>query len=152
VIDVRHEAPDSPASQALFAEYMELVAERAGQDLEGAEHIFATTNVFSGPGAAWLVMYDDEQPVACGGLRPLSPAVGEIKRMFVTAQSRRRGYGSRMLAALEGVGRAAGQARIRLLSTELLPEALELYRKNGYTIVSSHMEDDHRDYWLEKPL
>jgi hypothetical protein len=57
-----------------------------------------------------------------------------------------------MLAALEGVARAAGQARIRLLSTELLAEALELYRKNGYTIVSSHMEEDHRDYWLEKQL
>jgi GNAT superfamily N-acetyltransferase len=152
VIDIRHEAPDAPAARALFAEYMELVAERAGQDLETAEHIFATTDVFNGPGAAWLVIYDDDQPVACGGLRPLSPAVGEIKRMFVTARSRRRGYGSRLLAELEGIARDAGQARIRLLSTELLPEALELYRKNGYTIVSSHIEDDHRDYWLEKPL
>jgi hypothetical protein len=43
-------------------------------------------------------------------------------------------------------------ARIRLLSTELLPEALELYRKTGYAIVSSHIEDDHTDYWLEKAL
>jgi GNAT superfamily N-acetyltransferase len=152
VIDVRREAPSAPAARALFAEYMELVAERAGQDLAGAEHIFATTDVFSGPGAAWLVIYDDDQPVACGGLRPLSPDVGEIKRMFVTARARRRGYGSRLLAELEGIARDAGQARIRLLSTELLPEALELYRKNGYTIVSTHIEDDHRDYWLEKPL
>jgi GNAT superfamily N-acetyltransferase len=152
VIDVRQEAPDAPAARALFAEYMDLVAERAGQDLEGAEHIFATTDVFAGPGAAWLVIYDDDRPVACGGLRPLSPDVGEIKRMFVTARARRRGYGSRLLAELEGIARDAGQARIRLLSTELLPEALELYRKNGYTIVSTHTEDDHRDYWLEKPL
>jgi GNAT superfamily N-acetyltransferase len=152
VIDIRHEAPDSPAARALFAEYMELVAERAGQSLEGAEHIFATSDAFNGPGAAWIVIYDDGEPVACGGLRPLSPGVGEIKRMFVTARSRRRGYGSRLLAELEGIARDAGQARIRLLSTELLPEALALYRKNGYTIVSSHMQDDHRDYWLEKPL
>ena len=152
MIDVRHEPPDSPAAQALFAEYMDLVAERAGKVLEGAEHIFATPEAFSDPGASWIVMYDDGRPVACGGLRPLSPEVGEIKRMFVTAQSRRRGYGSRLLAELEGIGRAAGQARIRLLSTELLPEAVELYRRNGYRVVSSHIEDDHRDYWLEKPL
>jgi GNAT superfamily N-acetyltransferase len=152
VIEVRHEAPDAPAAQALFAEYMELVADRAGQSLEGAEHIFATTDVFGGPGAAWIVLYDDGAPVACGGLRPLSPEVGEIKRMFVTARSRRRGYGSRLLAELERIARDAGQERIRLLSTELLPEALALYRKNGYTIVSSHIQDDHRDYWLEKPL
>ena len=152
MIDVRHEAPDSAAARALFAEYMELVAERAGKTLEGAEHIFATPEVFSGPGAAWIVLYDDDQPVACGGLRPLAPGVGEIKRMFVTARSRRRGYGSRLLAELEGLARDAGQARIRLLSTELLPEALELYRKHGYAIVSSHIEDGHRDYWLEKAL
>jgi GNAT superfamily N-acetyltransferase len=152
VIEVRHEAPDAPAARALFAEYMQLVAERAGESLEGAEHIFATADVFNGPGAAWIVLYDDGAPVACGGLRPLSPAVGEIKRMFVTARSRRRGYGSRLLAELEGIARDAGQQRIRLLSTELLPEALALYRKNGYTIVSSHVQDGHRDYWLEKPL
>jgi GNAT superfamily N-acetyltransferase len=72
--------------------------------------------------------------------------------MFVTARSRRRGYGSRLLAELEGIARDAGQARIRLLSTELLPEALELYRRHGYAIVSSHIEDGHRDYWLEKAL
>jgi GNAT superfamily N-acetyltransferase len=151
VIDVRREAPDSPASRALFAEYMDLVAERAGQDFDAAEHIFATTDVFSGPGGAWLVMYD-ERPVACGGLRRLSPDVGEIKRMFVTAPARRRGYAGRLLAELEAIARAAGQARIRLLSTELLPEAVALYRKHGYAIVSTHTEQGHRDYWLEKPL
>lgn len=152
MIDVRHEAPDSEAAQALFAEYMELVAERAGKTLESAEHIFATPEVFTGAGAAWLVLYDDDRPVACGGLRPLAPEVGEIKRMFVTARARRRGYGSRLLAELESIARDAGQARIRLLSTELLPEALELYRTNGYAIVSTHIEDGHRDYWLEKAL
>ena len=151
MIDVRHEAPDSPASQALFGEYMDLVSERAGENFDSAEHIFATTDVFSGPGGAWLVMYD-ERPVACGGLRRLSPDVGEIKRMFVTARARRQGYAGRLLAELEGIARAAGQARIRVLSTELLPEALALYRKHGYTIISTHMEQGHRDYWLEKPL
>jgi GNAT superfamily N-acetyltransferase len=152
VIEVRHEPPDARAARALFAEYMELVRERAGRDLGGAQHIFATPEVFSGPGAAWLVIYDDGRPVACGGLRPLAAGTGEIKRMFVTAKARRRGYGRRLLAELEGIARDAGQTKIRLLSTELLPEALELYRTSGYAIVSSHVEDDHTDYWLEKPL
>jgi GNAT superfamily N-acetyltransferase len=152
VIEIRHEPPDGPAARALFDEYMELVRERAGADFQPVEHIFATPDVFSGPGAAWLVIYDDGQAVACGGLRPLAPDTGEIKRMFVTAQARRRGHACRMLSALEGIARDAGQTRIRLLTTELLPEALELYRKSGYTVVSSHIEDDHTDYWLEKRL
>jgi GNAT superfamily N-acetyltransferase len=72
--------------------------------------------------------------------------------MFVTAQARRRGHARRLFAELEGIARDAGHTRIRLLTTELLPEALELYRRSGYTIVSRHIEDDHEDYWLEKAL
>ncbi len=150
--EVRHEAPDAPAAQALFDEYMALVRERTHADFQPVEHIFATPDAFSGPGSAWLVIYDDGQPVACGGLRALDADTGEIKRMFVTANARRRGHARRLLAALEGIARDAGQTRIRLLTTELLPEAIELYRRTGYTIVSSHVEDGHEDYWMEKPL
>jgi GNAT superfamily N-acetyltransferase len=152
VIEIRHEPPDAPAARALFDEYMELVRERAGRDFQPVEHIFASPEVFSGPGAAWLVAYDGDRAVACGGLRPLAPDTGEIKRMFVTPTARRRGLARRLLAELEAIARDAGQTRIRLLTTELLPEALELYAKAGYTVVSSHIEANHTDYWLEKSL
>ncbi len=152
MIEVRHEPPDAPAAQALFGEYMELVRERAGSHFQPVEHIFATPDVFSGPGAAWLVFYDGDTPVACGGLRPLDAGTSEIKRMFVTRAARRRGLAGRMLSELERIAREAGQTRIRLLTTELLPEAIALYRKTGYTIVSSHVEDGHQDYWMEKAL
>jgi GNAT superfamily N-acetyltransferase len=152
VIEVRHEPPDSPAARLLFDEYMDLVRERAGRDMRDAEHIFATSDVFDGEGAAWLVIYDDGRPVACGGLRPLEPGTGEIKRMFVSAAARRRGHARRLLTALEGIARDAGNTRIRLLTTELLPEAIALYDSAGYAVVSTHVEDGHTDYWLEKAL
>jgi GNAT superfamily N-acetyltransferase len=152
VIEVRHEPPDAAAAQALFDEYMALVRERTHAGFQPVEHIFASPDAFSGPGSAWLVIYDDGQPVACGGLRALDAETGEIKRMFVTATARRRGHARRLLAELEGIGRDAGQTRIRLLTTELLPEAIALYHRSGYTIVSSHLEDGHQDYWMEKPL
>jgi GNAT superfamily N-acetyltransferase len=152
VIEVRREAPDGPAAQRLFEEYMALVRERTHAEFQPVEHIFATPEAFSGAGSAWLVIYDDGQPVACGGLRALDGDTGEIKRMFVTAGARRRGHARRLLAELEGIARDAGQTRIRLLTTELLPEAIALYRGSGYTIVSSHVEDGHQDHWMEKPL
>ena len=152
MIEVRREAPDDAAGRALFDEYMDLVRERAGRDMRDAEHIFATEDVFTGPGAAWLVIYDDGRAVACGGLRALAPDTGEIKRMFVSSAARRRGHARRLLSELEGISRDAGHAKIRLLTTELLPEAIALYESSGYTIVSSHVEDGHTDYWLEKDL
>jgi hypothetical protein len=57
-----------------------------------------------------------------------------------------------MLRELEAIARDAGNTRIRLLTTELLPEAIALYRSTGYHELSSHVEDGHTDYWLEKAL
>jgi GNAT superfamily N-acetyltransferase len=154
VIDVRHEAPDAPAAQALFAAYMEDVRRRLGADFVPSEDIFATTDAFSGPGSAWLVIYEDGEPVACGGLRPLPPDAAEIKRMFVAESARGRGHGRRLLAELEAIARDAGRRRIRLLTTSVLTEARALYQAEGYEIVETFpmREPDRTDSWLEKAL
>lgn len=152
MIEVRHERPDGAAAQALWAAYMEFARERVGSDFTPTEEIFASRDVFTGPGSAWLVLYEDGVPVACGGLRPLPPDAGEIKRMFVAAPARGRGHARRLLAELEAIARAAGQRRIRLLTTEVLAEARALYASAGYAVASSYQEDGRTDYWLEKRL
>jgi GNAT superfamily N-acetyltransferase len=152
VIEVRHEAPDGPAAQALFAAYMDLVRERIGPDFTPTEDIFATPEVFSGPGSAWLVLYEDGEPVACAGLRPVPPDGGEIKRMFVTAPARGRGHARRLLGELEAIAREAGQQRIHLITTGVLAEARALYASAGYVIAAREDIDGRTDYWLEKHL
>jgi GNAT superfamily N-acetyltransferase len=152
VIEVRREPPDAPAARELFAAYMALVRERLGPGFEPTDDIFATADVFRGPSAAWLVLYEDGVPVACGGLRPLPPDAGEIKRMFVAPEARGRGHGRRLLAELEAIARAAGRRRICLLTTEALAEARALYRSAGYTVASTHDESGQVDCWLEKRL
>jgi GNAT superfamily N-acetyltransferase len=150
-VELRHEPPDGPAARSLFAAYMALVRERL-PGFEPTEDIFATADAFHGPGTAWVVLYEDGEPVGCGGLRTLAPGVGEIKRMFVRAEARRRGHGRRLLGELEAIARAAGHRRIRLLTTEALAEALELYRSAGYEVASAWDEDGRRDSWLEREL
>ena len=151
-MEIRHEPPDSPAAQELFARYMELVRDRLGPDFAPTETIFASEEVFAGPGADWVVVYEGGRPVGCGGLRMLEPGVAEIKRMFVVATARGRGHGRRLLAELERIALANGAARVRLLSTEVLAEARALYRSAGYDVISTYREDGRRDYWLEKRL
>jgi GNAT superfamily N-acetyltransferase len=154
VIEVRREPPDAPAAQALFAAYIEDVRRRLGVGFVPSEDIFATTEAFNGPGAAWLVIYEDGEPVACAGLRSLGDGAGEIKRMFVAEAARGRGHARRLLAELEAIARDAGQRRIRLLTTSVLTEARALYSAEGYAVVESFaMRDpDRTDYWLEKTL
>ena len=107
---IRREAPSAAPSQALFAEYLELVRARLGDAFVPTEAIFATEDDFRGEGAAWLVLYEGDAAVACGGLRPLAPGVAEIKRMFVTAPARRRGHARALLAELERLAAEDGRA------------------------------------------
>ena len=126
---LRAEAPDGPASP---------------------EAIFATTDAFAD--GAWLVAYEDGEPVACGGLRRLDPETGEIQRMFVTEHARGRGHGRLILTALERRARDAGMTRMRLLTTEALTEARALYASAGYAVVATPREGERQDYWMEKDL
>ena len=150
---IRDDAPTGEASRALFAEYMALVRERLGDEFDPSEEIFATESAFDGDGTAWLVAYDDGVAVACGGLRPLTPEIGEIKRMFVTAAARGRGHGRALLAELERRARDAGYERVRLYTTEVLHEARALYLDAGYhRIDAANVNDRAEDIWLEKRL
>ena len=152
MIETRHEPPDGPAAVALWDEYMALVSERAGPEFVPEERIFGTVDVFRGPNAAWIVLYEDGEAVACAGLRELEPGVAEIKRMFVKPRARGRGLARRMLAELEGIAREAGQREVRLFTTDMLPEAMALYASEGYTVRSEHPMDVRTEFWLEKAL
>ncbi len=149
---IRREPPTGPASQRLFGEYMELVASRLGAAFVPTADIFATEGDFDGAGAAWLVVYEGEHPVACGGLRTLAPGIAEIKRMFVTADARGRGHARTLLDELERLAREAGCERVRLYTTEVLREARALYRAAGYEPVGLVAVEGRIDLWLEKRL
>ena len=149
---IRREAPSGAASQALFAEYLTLVRERLGDAFVPTEEIFAADEDFVGDGAAWLVVYERDGAVACGGLRPLAPGVAEIKRMFVTARARGRGHARTLLAELERLAADDGRERVRLYTTEVLHEARALYRACGYRPVGVAAIDGRMDLWLQKRL
>jgi GNAT superfamily N-acetyltransferase len=148
VIEARREVADGPAARALWDEYMALTRERLGEDFQPTEEIFGSTDDFD----TWLVLYEDGEPVACGGLRALEPGIAEIKRMFVTARARGRGHGRRLLGELEAIAAQAGHRRIRLLTTEALVEARELYASAGYAVTTQFPIEDRTDFWLEKTL
>jgi GNAT superfamily N-acetyltransferase len=149
---IRHEEATGEASRALFAEYMDLVRERLGDAFVPTEQIFATEDDFHGPGAAWLVVYEGDVPVACGGVRELAPGVAEVKRMFVTASARGRGHGRALLAELERLAAQSGCDRVRLYTTGVLREARALYSACGYRPVGVVAIDGRIDLWLEKRL
>jgi GNAT superfamily N-acetyltransferase len=151
--EIRPEAADGPAARTLYAQYMALVCERL-PGFVPTERIFASEDVFAREGGAWLVAYDEHgTPVGCGGLRTLAPGVGEIKRMFVTRRARGAGLGRRLLRELEQRAAAHGHRCVRLLTTEVLSEAIALYDAEGYrTVQRTQRAGEPPDIWMEKEL
>jgi GNAT superfamily N-acetyltransferase len=91
---------------------------------------------FAAPAGLFLVAWRDGSPVACGGWRrhdlPDGTSPAEIKRMYVRAEHRGRGYARLMLAELERTAQTAGFDRIILETGVSQPEAIALYLSSGY--------------------
>jgi GNAT superfamily N-acetyltransferase len=83
-------------------------------------------------GGVFLVGRLNGRPVACGAIRPVEPAVAEVKRMYVEPDLRGRGFGRRILAELEARARLAGYTVLRLETGDKQPEAIRLYETAGY--------------------
>lgn len=83
-------------------------------------------------GVHFVVAYAGERPVGCGGLALLE-GYGELKRIFALAETRGRGIGRRIVAALEAEARARRMSLMRLETGEASHDALALYTRCGYT-------------------
>lgn len=80
----------------------------------------------------FVVAYRGNQPVGCGGIRPLDADSVELKRFFVDRKHRGQGIASSVLVYLEGVARDRGYRLVKLETGPKQPEAIALYEKYGY--------------------
>ncbi len=85
-----------------------------------------------------VVVYDHGTPVGCGAFRPFDKNTVEIKRMFVQPEFRGRGIASLVLSELEQWAATLGYTRCVLETGKRQPEAIALYRKNGYADIPNY--------------
>ncbi len=105
------------------------------------------------PHGTFLVGYEDERPVAIGGLRSLDEhGVCEIKRMYVVPRARSRGAGRALLAALEDAARELGYERVRLDAGPQQRESKVLFARTGYVEIAPYNANHIADYFAEKRL
>jgi len=104
------------------------------------------------PDGAFLVAYEHDRPLACGGLKRLDAKSAEIKRMYVVPQARGGGLGRSLLAALEEEARRLGYRRAPLDTGPRQPHARALYASAGYIAISAYNTNPVADYWGEKRL
>ena len=117
-----------PAVQKLVAEAMAELSTRYGGS--GDDTPINLTD-FDPPGGRFFVAEIDGELVGCAGWRRHGDDA-ELKRMFTLTAARGRGVARRVLAAVEESARAAGCQRVILETGDRQPEAIALYRSEGY--------------------
>ena len=85
-----------------------------------------------------VVVYHNEEAVACGCFKKYDQNTIEIKRMFVIDAMRGKGLARQMLAVLEQLGKDLGYTIAVLETLFKQKEAIALYQKTGYAIVDNY--------------
>ena len=104
------------------------------------------------PEGIFLVGYQDERPIAIGGLRRLQDGICEIKRMYVVPDARSRGVGRALLTALEMAARQLGYERARVDAGSKQEHSRALFEKTGYIQIPKYNNNHIAVYFAEKHL
>ena len=127
-LDLREEPYAGPPVEVLVEQVQQEYVQRYG----GPDATPMDAAEFAPPHGRFLVGYVDTEPVAMGGIRRLDDDTVEIKRMFVAAEFRGRGFARAVLARLEELADEMGARRIVLETGLKQPEAMALYATSGY--------------------
>lgn len=85
-----------------------------------------------------VVLYDDKLPLGCGAFKEYDAQSVEIKRMYTLNESRGKGVATKILHELEIWATELGYRRCILETGKKQVEAIKLYKKNGYTLISNY--------------
>lgn len=85
-----------------------------------------------------VLAYEDDRPVGCGAIKEYAPDTMEIKRMYTSPECRGKGIASKVLHELEQWTSELSYAKCILETGKKQPEAIGLYKKNGYQIIPNY--------------
>jgi len=137
---------------------------RAGtpQEIDDARHLFREYEAYLGvdlcfqsfqeelaglpgkyapPGGAILIALAEDKAVGCVAVRKLDDGVCEMKRLFVTEETRGRGLGRRLAEEIIAIARELDYSVMRLDTLDRLTEAMRLYESLGFRRTEPYYEN-----------
>jgi len=85
-----------------------------------------------------VVAYENDSPIGCGAIKEYSANTLEIKRMYTMPEWRGKGIATKILAELELWALELSFEKCILETGKRQPEAIGLYKKNGYKIIPNY--------------
>lgn len=84
------------------------------------------------PHGGLLIVYRDEDPIGCAGIRMIDEETAELKRMYVQSEFRRLGIGAGLLERCISRATQIGYKKIRLDTLESMTAAQRLYHEYDF--------------------
>jgi ribosomal protein S18 acetylase RimI-like enzyme len=134
-----HDPRARPLFDELTFEYSSRYADVIPAEALRAEMTRYPDDAFASPHGAFVLLLRDGLAVAGGAfMRHADPGTAEFKRIWASRHCRRQGLARRVLVELEAQAARQGYTRVYLGTGPRQPEAIELYRTSGYTLLSAH--------------
>ena len=151
-VEIRSVDPEHPDARYCLAEYVAELNRRSTRGFDPSVGVTALPHEVRPPAGAFLVAYLHGEAIGCGAVKHHADSPAEIKRMWLAPQARGLGLGRRLLETLEECALAAGARVAHLETSDVLTEAISLYRSAGWVEVPAFNEEPFADHWFEKPL
>lgn len=122
------------------ADFQKLV-EQLDADLkirDGIEHVFYAQFNKVDTIKYVVIAYQNNMAVGCGAIKQYDTDTMEVKRMYVLPNKRGEGIASAILLALEQWAIELNFRKCLLETGKKQPEAIALYKKNGYLIIPNY--------------
>lgn len=85
-----------------------------------------------------IVAYEDDEPMGCGAMKEFTSNAMEMKRMYTLPEYREKGVATQILRELEKWAAELSYEKSVLETGKRQPEAIALYKKNGYEITPNY--------------
>ena len=153
LVELRQVDPASSDAQRCLRAYVAELNRRAPQrGFDPSKGATADPHEVRRPRGAFVLAFLRGEAIGCGAVKHQPDKVTDIKRMWVAESARGLGLGRRLLEHLERLACEHGSSEVHLETSDVLPEAIALYRSSGYAEVPPFNDEPFADRWFAKPL
>jgi putative acetyltransferase len=90
------------------------------------------------PKGCLYLVYNGHMVIGCAAVREFENKTGELKRMYLKPECRGYKVGQKLLEIMISKTQELGYTKLRLDTLPQMKEALQLYRKFGFTEIASY--------------
>ncbi len=117
------------------------------------EELTIIESMYGSPIGCLLLVYDNDEAIACAAYRKIEDGICELKRMYIKPSYRGMKIGKTLLEMLCARAFKNGYTKMRLDTLDTMMPAIGLYKKKGfYTIPAYYHNPNEGVVYMEKCL